>query len=126
MTLVFDTGALVALERNDRAMWTRMKIATLDGHPPLTHGGVVGQVWRGGSGRQAVLAKAFDSTEVVALTEGLGRTAGVLLAIAGLDDVVDASIVAIARDGDQIITSDPSDIGRLVQAAGLRVDVVSV
>ena len=44
MTLILDAGAFVALERNDRAMWRRLKAAKLAGTPPRTHGGVIAQV----------------------------------------------------------------------------------
>jgi hypothetical protein len=40
---------------------------------PLTHGGVVGQVWRGGTGRQAPLARLLPGIEVAALDATLGR-----------------------------------------------------
>ena len=42
MTLVFDAGGLLALEKNDKAMWERWKAATRAGFPPVTHGGIVG------------------------------------------------------------------------------------
>lgn len=61
MTLILDAGAFVALERNDRAMWRRLKAAKLAGTPPRTHGGVIAQVWRGGAGPQAPLARAVKS-----------------------------------------------------------------
>ena len=35
--MVLDAGAFVALERNDRAMWRRLKGALIDGEPPITH-----------------------------------------------------------------------------------------
>ena len=63
MTLILDAGAFVALERNDRAMWRRLKAAKLAGTPPRTHGGVIAQVWRGGAGRQAPLASAMKSSD---------------------------------------------------------------
>jgi hypothetical protein len=50
-TLVLDSGAFIALERNDRVMWRRLKAALLAGSVPVSHGGVVGQVWRGGGPR---------------------------------------------------------------------------
>ncbi len=53
MTFVFDSGALIALDRNDRAMWRRLKSAFLASEIPITHGGVVGQVWRGPGPRSA-------------------------------------------------------------------------
>lgn len=64
MTLVLDAGALIALERNDRAMWRRMKSALLSSEVPITHGGVVGQVWRGRGSRSALLALALASIDV--------------------------------------------------------------
>ncbi len=124
MTLILDSGAFVALERNDRQMWRRLKAAQLAGTPPLTHGGVVAQVWRGGSGRQALLAKAFQSVEVAPLDEILGRNAGLLLARSGLTDAVDAAVAALARHEDQIVTSDLSELAVLVEASGRRVDVI--
>ena len=63
MSVILDAGAFVALERNDRAMWRRLKAALQSGSPPMTHGGVIAQVWRGGTGRQALLARALHAVE---------------------------------------------------------------
>jgi hypothetical protein len=57
VTLVLDS-ALVALERNERSMWARLKAADGTRELPLTHGAVVGQVWCGGL-HQARLARAL-------------------------------------------------------------------
>lgn len=124
MTVILDSGALVALERNDRAMWRRLKTAQRTGELPITHGGVVAQVWRGGSGRQSVLSRALGAVDVVALDDELGRRAGVLLARSGFVDAIDAALAALAGHGDQILTSDPGDLAVLVDAARLRVDVI--
>jgi len=83
-------------------------------------------VWRGGSGRQANLARALRGVDVRALDDELGRRAGVLLAAAGADDVIDATVVLLARDGDEIITSDPIDLRHLALAAGLDVELIPV
>lgn len=123
---MLDAGAFIALERNDRALWRKVDDAHLAGNPPLTHGGVVAQVWRGGSGRQARLAKALLGTIVTPLDNDLGRRAGVLLARAGMADAIDAALVVLCRPGDQIVTSDPADIDALADAARLRVDVIPV
>lgn len=125
MTLVCDAGAFVAVERNDRAMWRRLKAELAAGRPPVSHGGVVAQVWRGGS-RQAQLARALAAVEVVSLDEGLGRRAGVLLGRARARDAVDAAVVVLAMDDDRIVTSDPGDIQALIDAAGVHVDVIPV
>lgn len=57
--MILDGGALLALEASDRAMWRRYKFARRAGFPPVSHGGVVGQAWRGGGPRQALLATAL-------------------------------------------------------------------
>jgi hypothetical protein len=124
MTLILDSGALVALERDDRAMWRRYKAARLAGMVPLSHGGVIGQAWRGGGPRQARLAAALKGIDVRPLDERLGRAAGELLAITGASDVVDAALVLLAADGDTITTSDVADIAVLAEAAGIHVEVV--
>jgi hypothetical protein len=122
--LVLDTGALIALERGHRVMWTRMRGARDAGEAPVTHGGVVGQAWRG-LARQAMLARGLAMIDVRALDDDLGRRAGVLLARARMKDVVDAAVALLAEDGDRIVTSDPDDIERLVDALGRDVDVVT-
>ncbi len=124
MSLVLDAGALIALERDASALWERMEEAHRVGCPPMTHGGVVAQVWRGGSGRQFRLARALFGTIVVPLDESLGRRAGVLQARAGRFDAIDAALVAMCSSGDQIVTSDPHDIAALADAARLDVDIL--
>lgn len=123
MTLVLDAGALLALEKNDKEMWRRWKSARLAGFPPVTHGGVVGQVWRGGGPRQALLSMALDGIEVYPLDDELGRRAGVLLKRAGGSDVIDAALVLLAEDGDEIITSDRNDLAVLTEHANLDVEL---
>jgi hypothetical protein len=123
VSLVLDSGALVALERNERAMWVRLKAAQLEGDLPLTHAGVLGQVWRG-SPRQARLTQALGGIDVRALDESLGRAAGQLLGAAGLADVIDAAVVLLAADGDDIVTVDREDLERLAEASGRHVELI--
>ncbi len=124
MKLVLDSGALIALERNDRAMWRRIKAAQLAGQVPVTHGGVVGQAWRSGGPRQALLSKALSGIDVRALDEALGRAAGQLLHRTRQTDVIDAALVLLAGDGDQIITSDLDDLESLSAATGQHVELI--
>jgi hypothetical protein len=124
LRLILDTEALIALERNDRAMWQRLKIALQAREAPISHGGIVGQAWRGRGARQALLARALDAIEIRRLDAMLGRAAGELLARAKQDDVIDAALVLLAHDGDRIITSDPDDLVPLARAADLDVEVV--
>lgn len=123
MTLVLDSGALIALDRDERPMWTRLKAAQSSGELPITHAGVVGQVWRGGP-RQARLARALNGVDVRALDDPLGRAAGRLLGATGLSDVIDAAVALLAGDGDEIVTADRDDFERLVAAIGRHVELI--
>lgn len=126
MRLVLDSGALIALEKNDRPMWRRIKAAQLAGSVPVTHGGIVGQVWRGGGPRQACLAIALAAIDVRPLDAVLGRSAGALLHRAKRNDVIDAALVLLAEDGDHVLTSDLDDIQPLAEASSRHVEVIPV
>jgi hypothetical protein len=126
MTLVLDSGALIALERKHRAMWRRYKAEIVSGRAPVTHGGVVGQAWREGGPRQALLAKALAGVDVRPLDDALGRAAGNLLAATATTDVIDASVVLLAADGDDIATSDAADLEPLAAVAGRHVELIRV
>jgi hypothetical protein len=124
--LVLDAGAFVAVEHGDRDVVALVKRERRSGRVPVTHGGVVGQVWRGGSGRQAPVARLLAGVDVVPLDDLLGRRAGTLLARSGRADAIDAAVVCLAGDGDDILTSDPEDLRDLAQAAGIHVELISV
>jgi len=125
VSLVLDAGALIAVERADRDVAALLKQELLAERVPRTHGGVLGQAWRG-SARQARLARLLPALDVAALDEGFGRRAGVLLGRARRTDVVDAAVVLLAADGDMILTSDPRDLTALARAAAVHVDIVQV
>jgi len=126
MSLVLDAGALISVERDNRDTLALIKQELLNGRTPITHGGIVGQVWRGGSGRQASLARLLPALNVVALDATLGRRAGVLLGRVRMDDVMDAALVLLAEDGDFVMTSDPDGLVSLSQATGVHVDIIKV
>ncbi len=71
---------------------------------------MVAQIWRGGRGPQVEVARLLAGVEVAAIDDALGRRAGVLLARSGQSDPIDASVVCLAADGDDIVTSDPGDL----------------
>jgi hypothetical protein len=124
VSLILDAGALIALDRNDRAMWRRLKSAYATREVPRTHGGVVGQVWRGGGARQARLATVLRGVEIRALDDRLGRVAGALLARTRTHDVIDAALVILAESGDVLVTSDPDDLQPLSRALDRDVDII--
>jgi hypothetical protein len=117
--IVLDAGALIALDRGDKRMIALLRRAFVQGRLFRVPAGVVGQAWRDGR-VQATLARFLRSEEVeiVPLDEQLARSCGVLCAAANSADVIDASVVILARERrDLIVTSDPNDLRRLDPAA---------
>lgn len=126
MSLILDAGAFVAVERGDRDVVALVKRERLAGRSPLSHGGIVAEIWRGGVGRQSEMARLLRGVDVKPLDKSLGKRAGVLLARIGGDDAIDAALVGLATDGDDVLTSDPSDLRALAEAAGVHVELIPV
>ena len=126
MTLLLDAGALIAVERDDRHVVALIKRERLAKRAPMTHGGIVAQVWRVGGARQVRLARLLLGTEVVPLDDVVGRRTGALLRISKTRDVIDAALVVVAQDADTILTSDPDDLLPLARAAGTDLELVPV
>jgi len=122
---VLDAGALVAVDRRDRLMGAQLRVLQQQGTPVRVSSAVVGQVWRDGQ-RQANLARILAGVSFVALTEEDGRRIGELLGLAGSADVVDAHVALMTAPSDLVLTSDPGDIRKLLQARGVpaRVQLV--
>lgn len=123
--LILDAGALVAVDRDDRAMVARLRAAQQHGLELRTNAMVVAQVWRDRQGRQVNLARLLQAVDVRAVSQRDGRDAGILQATAGTSDAIDATVVLLASAGDRILTSDPADLGRLAAAADSRAVIVT-
>lgn len=121
--LVLDAGAFVAFERGDERLRARLQAARRLELDLVTTSPVVGQVWRNGR-RQALLARLLAGTKVDAPGEAEARRAGQLLAKSKTTDVVDALLADIVRHGDAVLTSDASDLERLLAAGGTRATVI--
>jgi hypothetical protein len=124
--LILDAGAFVAAQRGDREVLARVKRECRLGRAPLTNGAVVAQVWRGGYGKQVPVAQLLANVEVTPVDDQLGKWAGMLLARTGGSDAIGASVVRLAQDGDDILTSDPGDLVELARAAGVHVELIPV
>ncbi|HUL83825.1 MAG TPA: PIN domain-containing protein [Gammaproteobacteria bacterium] len=112
-----DAGALIAIERGNRAVQALLERIKKGGTKILVPAAVVAEVWRDGA-RQARIAKllAAPETEVVALNDRRARIAGIMLGLAGIGGVVDASVVVCAREHGSdvpVLTSDPGDLSAL-------------
>jgi hypothetical protein len=123
--MVLDAGALVAVDRDDRAMMARLRAAQQHGLELRTNAMVVAQVWRDRRGRQVSLARLLRAVDVRAVSPRDGREAGALLAAADAADPIDATVVLLAAPGDRILTSDPGDLARLAESAGNRPVIVA-
>jgi hypothetical protein len=122
--LVLDTGALLAVERNDRAMIARLRVAQQNAVDLRSNAMVIAQVWRTGTGRQTVLARTLPGVDVRSVDQSAGRAAGRLLAAAGTRDAIDATVALLAEPGDRIATSDPADLAHLLNAANIPALIV--
>lgn len=113
--IVLDAGALIALDRGDKRMIALLQRALTQGRAFRVPVGVVGQAWRNGRA-QVMLARFLRSegVEIAPLDEQLARSCGELCAATKSQDVIDASVVILARERrDPIITSHPMDLRRL-------------
>jgi hypothetical protein len=121
--ITYDTGALVAAERNDRAIWALHRRALERGLRPTVPAGVLSQAWRGGP--QAELSRLLKGCRIEILDELRARTAGAACADAGTADPTDATVVvgAIARR-DLVVTSDDDDVQHLADALDAPIEIV--
>lgn len=124
-SLVFDAGALIAIERRDRRVGAMLEVASRDGVEIVTSAGCVAQVWRDPA-RQALLTRALAGIVEHPLDPAAARAVGRLLARTDSQDVVDAAVVLLASDGDVVATSDPRDIRDLASAAGVQLGVIAI
>ena len=117
--IMLDAGALIALDRGDKRMIALLQRALAQGRSFRVPAGVVGQAWRDGR-VQVTLARFLRSeeVEVIPLDEELARSCGELCGASNTSDIIDASVVILARDRrDAIFTSDPNKLKRLDPAA---------
>jgi predicted nucleic acid-binding protein len=124
-SVVYDAGALVAAERNDRRLWAEHRVRLELGLSVLVPAPVLAQVSR--SPKQAQLRRLLAGCEVVELDEAGAHAVGRLLASSKTDDVVDATVVELAiRQRADVVTRDERDIVRLASAARVRLRVLEI
>lgn len=113
--ITFDTGALIAVERRDRAMLAFMTAALAAGSRITVPTVVVGEWWRG---QRGPAARILDAVHVEALSLPIAKLAGDTLSRVAGATLVDAIVVAsAARRGDLVLTSDVGDLSRIRDAA---------
>jgi predicted nucleic acid-binding protein len=113
--ITLDAGALIALDRGDKRLIALLQRALAQRLKLRVPSGVVGQAWRDGR-VQVTLARflRIEEVEIIPLDEHLARACGELCGATDTADIIDASVVILARERrDHIVTSDPRDLRRL-------------
>jgi hypothetical protein len=114
---VYDTGGLVAVDRDDRWFLAVHQIACADGRRVIVPAVVAGQAWRDGR-RQANLGRFLRTCEIEPTRLEAAKAAGVLCGQSETTDLVDALVVVCAlTHGAVLFTSDPDDMSNLAAAA---------
>lgn len=123
--VTYDTGALIAAEATNRALWALHRRALERNVRPTVPAGVLAQSSRGGP--QAELSRLLHGCRIEDLDEVRSRAAGHACARSGTSDVVDASVVvgAMARR-DLVVTSDRPDITKVAAAFGVPLEIVDI
>ena len=130
-TFVLDTGALIALDRGDREVWSILRTAFQDGDRVQAPAGAIGQAWRHPD-RQARLSSALKRCDEVSLDGSVARLSGQLCGRTGTSDVIDASVAVAVVDSSQrdleviVFTSDPEDLRNLLSALRSDTRIVKV
>jgi hypothetical protein len=122
--VVYDAGALIAADRNDRAFWADHKVRLQIGVIPVVPAPVVAQVSR--SPRQVQLRRLLRGCHIPDFDEAGAHRVGVVLARGSSSDIADGAVVAAAGEDAVIVTSDRPDISRLLDAIGSGATIVDV
>jgi len=123
--LTYDSGALIAAERDDRLMWSLHRAAVARGLLPTVPAVVLSETWRGGPQHQ--LSRLLKGCAVEVLDEAQARRVGVLAARSGLADTVDLAVVdGAARRNDAVVTSNRGHIEQGASAGGVKLTIHDV
>lgn len=125
MNAVLDAGALVAVDKRDRAVGSMLRVLQREGVPVTTSAGAVAQVWRDGR-RQANLARLLSGMNMDPLDDATAKALGELLGRNRSDDVVDAHIAFLVQPEDQVFTSDEPDIKALLRTRRVQAKIIRV
>jgi hypothetical protein len=101
MAVVYDAGALIAGDRNDRHFWADHRVRLEGGVVPVVPAPVVGQVSRSPS--QVQLRRLLRGYDIVPMTEQGDHEAGALLAKSATSDVVDAVVAMVTAPGTRTL-----------------------
>jgi predicted nucleic acid-binding protein len=110
--IVFDTGALIAVERRQRTALEVLRIAAEDGDELIAPAAAVAEWWRAGK-REKERGRILRAFRFETPTLQIARLAGIAIGAVGAG-LGDALVMASASiQGDVVYTSDLDDFLRL-------------
>ena len=117
--VTYDSGALIAGDKNDRTMWAIHNALLEDDVDVVVPASVIAETWRDGA-RQASLVRMLQGCEIDHLDDNQAKSVGVALGSSGHDDLTDVHVVVVAdrRQHFAIYTSNRSHIERVAAALG--------
>lgn len=113
--LIFDSGAVIALARNDQRARAALAAAWEAGVEVAVPAVVLAETVRS-TAKDASVNRVLKAVgEVIAVDDKVGRAAGGLLGAARSSSTVDALVVASALrvGGGVVLTGDPDDLNAL-------------
>lgn len=125
MNVVLDAGALIAIDRRDRQVGAMLRVLQQQHVTIRSSAGAVAQVWRDGA-RQANLARVLSGVDVAALDLAAARGIGRRLGATGSSDAIDGHIAELTESGDQLLTSDPGDMQKLLGDRVAGVTIINI
>lgn len=125
MTAVLDAGALIAVDKRDRAVGAMLRVLQRDGVPVVTSSAVVAQAWRDPR-RQVNLARVLTGVDITALDDIAAKKVGELLRANGTSDLADAHVALLVQPQDRVLTSDEDDIKALLRTRRVKAVTVRV
>ncbi len=130
-SLVLDSGGVSAISEGDARARAMLVRARREGRDVAIPAPVLTEVWTGRREHASIDRVINDVTRQLETTPERAKQAGVIRARSGVPDVVDAIVMAeaVAAGAAIILTSDPDDLQRLRDAAGLskrEIEIVAV
>ncbi len=125
MTVVLDAGALIAIDKRDRAVGAMLRVLQRDDVRVVTSAAVVAQTWRDPR-HQVNLARVLTGVDIAALDDVAAKRVGELLRANGTSDLADAHVALLVQPQERVLTSDDADIKALLRTRRVKAVIIRV
>jgi len=125
VSVVLDAGALIAIDKRDRAVGAMLRVLQRDDVPIVTSAAVVAQAWRDPR-RQVNLARVLTGVDIAALDDLAAKQVGELLRANRTTDLADAHVALLVQPQERVLTSDEADIKALLRIRRVKAVTIRV